>query len=272
MRTFALIFLLLNLSISLNAQYTTYHVLEVVGEIYVNEQTSPVKRGDYIYSDDQVRFTNPKNKVIVRSKDDMHSLRSDKARKTSGGLIARVSNSIFSLDTIVSLKGKGDDYLETLGLYFAANLDVTAPRPFLIIDQLKYEIDEDELPVQENFLFVMTYQYKGETINKKLEYANAKLLIADYIYTVEGESISADDISDIKLWFFDMSSGSKHLIGHFLPVVAERATLVEQLVHLKSQFPKLNSEELLHQVFIPFVFEFYGKVDEEELKKVAGAE
>ncbi len=67
------------------------------------------------------------------------------------------------------------------------------------------------LPVDNNRFFFASYDYNGETINKKLNCRNGNLIFDKTIYSIDGKSIEPFDIT-LSVWYMDREAGNRTLV------------------------------------------------------------
>lgn len=70
---------------------------------------------------------------------------------------------------------------------------------------------ETKLPVDGNRFFFATYDYNGETINKKLAGEGGRLVFDRSLYTIDGKAIEPFDVT-LSVWYLDRASGTKTLV------------------------------------------------------------
>lgn len=67
------------------------------------------------------------------------------------------------------------------------------------------------LPVDDSHFFFASYDYNGETINKKLTYRDGELIFDRSLYSIDGKAITPFDVV-LSVWYMDRSAGNRTLV------------------------------------------------------------
>lgn len=85
----------------------------------------------------------------------------------------------------------------------------------VVLGQQHYMLDSIEvstsLPVDDSRFFFASYDYNGETINKKLKCENGMLTFDRSLFTIDGKVIEPFDVT-LTVWYMDRGAGNKTLV------------------------------------------------------------
>lgn len=85
----------------------------------------------------------------------------------------------------------------------------------IVLGESHYMLDsidvKTSLPVDDNHFFFASYDYNGETINKKLNYKDGNLIFDRSIYSIDGKAIKPFDVT-LSVWYMDRASGKRTLV------------------------------------------------------------
>lgn len=87
-------------------------------------------------------------------------------------------------------------------------LGVALGETHYLLDSIRVET---KLPVDDNRFFFATYDYNGETINKKLVGDGNALVFDRSLYTIDGKAIEPFDVT-LSVWYLDRTAGTKTLV------------------------------------------------------------
>jgi hypothetical protein len=142
-----------------------------------------------------------------------------------------ISDYLFSRGQLLSRSGNLNSVKE-LKNYFSRTLG--------LINELRIDIG-NMFPMNDHCHFYVSYKYNGEIINKKLPFENSQLIIDRSIYTIEGESISAQKML-MSLFYYDTEKQLRSLITEELVIFPiDSGYLTNWLTELNA--PALNNED-----------------------------
>lgn len=250
--------------------YAQYQVLKVIGGIRLADHSTLVKQGMKIAPEDVLIFGSATDKIslIIPGKGRYNVLGIKAKRDTKGRLAAMVK------EALVTPEGQAANFrgqitnAEQLTAFFTANQEKDDPGKFLIIEKGEYTLRLKEYPMSEQQFFFISYQYQGETINKKLAFDTTTFYIDAHIFQVDGAAISQEEVSEIKLMYVDLKDGNKVLIANFDPVFAEKESIVTEVKQVIEGFPKASPEELFKKHVFSYLAEFYGQPDPAQIKQL----
>lgn len=233
-----------------------YYVLSVKGIVKLAKTKAALKPNDQISDKDAILFSAPTDmmavvstrsgRMILRPKptaksSELMCVVSDILKPGTGRLSARAG----SITNIIELKRYfGNDSLNILGT------------GKVWVSPAAYPMNAD------NFFFVR-YQWKGETINKKLSVERDTLLLStNDIYKVDGKAILSKDVKDTKLFYKQGTAVSE--IGPFTVSFPEE-TAVKQLVTSFKDHSSLKGTQFLDEL-TPLLKDIYGKTDKDNVR------
>ncbi|HZL77147.1 MAG TPA: hypothetical protein VFB97_05550 [Bacteroidales bacterium] len=135
---------------------------------------------------------------------------------------------------------------------------------YVILDKQQLVIDKSDYPMDKDHFFFLRYVYKGEEINKKLDYSGDTLIIDKKgLYTVDGQPIPSPDNTSIRLFYrngnesinlseFDLIFPDTRQLGAEVKVILESMPnrspsqkIAEVKSYISDQYGKINQEDLL---------------------------
>jgi hypothetical protein len=137
----------------------------------------------------------------------------------------------------------------------------------VILNVNRMKIDTTLYPMTDKKYFYITYDYNNKTINKKLAFSADTLLIKkNELLTVGGKQITDPQINQMKLIY--LKEGETFVsvpISSFTPVFPDSKTFSQEIGIMIAQMNMKTYNEKLNEISA-FINEFYGKVDENNLK------
>ena len=229
---------------------SNYTVIKVYGNISLQKSKKELSQGDQFSEKDVLVFRDEESKAVV--------INSAKGRffitPPSSTNLASKSSFVPAMSNVSSRSG-GLISIIDLKNYFDGN--------FLILNRIKININHELFPMNDTSFFFLRYVYKGEIINKKLDFMGDSLLIdKEALFTVDGKPIPNPDISDMKLYYY--SSKQAALINEFEPVFPDMDALKIEIKLILSVLEGKSSEEKMDEI-ISYLNENYGKSNRENV-------
>lgn len=85
----------------------------------------------------------------------------------------------------------------------------------IVLGESHYLLDSIDirtsLPVDKNHFFFASYDYNGETINKKLTCKDGVLAFDKSLFTIDGKEIKPFDVT-LSVWYMDSEAGKRTLV------------------------------------------------------------
>lgn len=250
-----LLFVLMVLNLNLFAQ-DKFTVIKISGNILVQSTGEALGIGKSFSQNDELLFKIPDSRAAVinpkRGRFLLTSNSVDEFKNSKSNFLPSTSN--------ISARGVSDIFnIDDLKKVFEGN--------FVIFDVLKIKINSTFFPMNEKKYFYIRYNYKNETINKKLLFSKDTLLInKDYLLTIDGKQIPNPEIKEMKLMY--MEEGEKYVstpICVFTPVFPDKTALKNEIKIILEQYKDKNYNEKFNEVNA-FINEFYGNPEENGLK------
>ncbi len=135
---------------------------------------------------------------------------------------------------------------------------------YVILGTLKVIINPSVFPMNESEFFFIRYIYKGEEINKKLDYSGDTLFInKDSLLRVDDKPILNEDITEMKMMYFskkDDKSVVTEISSSFYPVFPDENELKTEIKIIKDAVKQKKETETIKDV-ADYINEVYGKVN-----------
>lgn len=92
----------------------------------------------------------------------------------------------------------------------------------IVLSEQHYLLDsiavKTSLPVDDVHFFFASYDYNGETINKKLNCTDGTLIFDRSLYSIDGKAIEPFDIT-LSVWYMDRTAGNRTLVTDKMTVL-----------------------------------------------------
>lgn len=136
---------------------------------------------------------------------------------------------------------------------------------FLLIDSFCTPISAQAFPMNDKQFFFLRYNYKGDTINKKLPNNKHWLVFnKEDIFTIDNQMVEVPDSQTVHLFYLDENQVSS--IGSFqlnMPPTEKIEKEVAILIHVLANEEK---EKMLNEV-TGFIRDFYGYSSPEQVEQ-----
>jgi hypothetical protein len=134
---------------------------------------------------------------------------------------------------------------------------------YVVLDRQGVVIDETLYPMSKENFFFLRYVFKGEEINKKLDYSGDTLIIdKKSLYTIDGQPIPSPDNTRIKLFY--LKGKESVLLSEFNLIFPDTKQLQEEvrviLDAMKDRSPTQKVTEVKS-----YINDQYGKIYQENL-------
>ncbi len=246
----ALILTFFLFAISLNAQ-TNYKVIKVNGTIHYTRTGSSMNLGDVFPDNENLKFESASSRAAV--------INPEKGRfiltpESSSQLSGAKSNFLPAMSNI-STRGGALNSLNDIQNQFTG--------PVSILYKASWHINPYQFPMDENSFFYLQYQYKGETINKKLEFEeNSLVFLREEILKIDEQSITGLDNPSSILYYYS-SEGSQY-ISSFELIFPEMDMLKSETEIILGELTDAEYSLKVNELS-GYIFEFYGKPDKEDV-------
>lgn len=92
----------------------------------------------------------------------------------------------------------------------------------IVLGEEHYMLDSiavnTSLPVDDAHFFFASYDYKGETINKKLTCQDGNLIFDRSLYSIDGKAVEPFDVT-LSVWYMDRKAGNRTLVTDKMTVL-----------------------------------------------------
>jgi len=225
-----------------------YKVIKVNGSIVVKKTGQPLSQGDIFKENTSLQFKTPDAKATV--------INSAKGRFVLSQSGSGGSNLIPAINNISSRGGAILTVIDLQNL-FTDNV--------CVIDKMKLKIASPDFQMNANRFFYISYKYKGEDINKPLDYSDDSLILdKNKLYKVDGNPITAPDSPQVTLYYRNAEKKTFQSIAVFNLVFPEEKTLKEEVKIILTEFESKDSKQKTEEV-LSYLNEFYGKPDRENV-------
>lgn len=129
---------------------------------------------------------------------------------------------------------------------------------YVVLDKQTLILDKSNFPMDKDHFFFLSYAYKGEEINKKLDYSGDTLIIDKRsLYTVDGNPIPNPDNTTIMLFY---RKGFESVqINKFDLIFPDTKQLKKEIQIILDEFKEKPGKEKVGEINA-YVNENYGKV------------
>ncbi|MEL7148860.1 MAG: hypothetical protein AAFO69_20970 [Bacteroidota bacterium] len=246
--------------VALSAMSQSYTIIHVKGNMQLSDGT-PLKRGTKLADDAKIVFGSPTSAAAAIS--------SSRGRFVikQGGNASGQGDAFYLLKAVLTpVKGRMSTRSGELNNLLVLK-KFFSEEPLAFLGGKEYvKVSEQAFPQGYQRFFFIRYQYKGETINKKL-LSDKQTMIWDQeeIYQVDGEKIDPSEVSDYQLFYLG-EGGEPQFISKvdfsFVPM-KELEILVEII---KVEEP--DSQEAQIAMLTSMISELYGRPQDEAVAKL----
>jgi len=134
---------------------------------------------------------------------------------------------------------------------------------YVILDRQQLVIDKAAYPMDKDHFFFLRYVYKGEEINKKLDYSGDTLIIDKKgLYTVDGQPIPSPDNTLIRLFYRNGNESVK--LSEFDLIFPDTRQLGAEVKVILESMPNRSPSQKVAEVK-SYIDDQYGKINQENL-------
>jgi hypothetical protein len=129
---------------------------------------------------------------------------------------------------------------------------------YVVLDKQSLVIDTKSFPMNKDHFFFLRYIYKGEEINKKLDYSGDTLIIDKRsLFTVDGNPIPSPDNTSIRLFY--RKGTESVIVNTFDLIFPDMRQLTKEVQVILNEMKNKPSKDKIAEINT-FINEFYGKV------------
>ena len=256
MRKIAVAFLVILFTTAIYAQ-DYFTVIKVSGNIVIERTGSSLDIGTSFAQDENLLFKVPESRAAVinpqRGRFLLTSGNSAEFKKSKSNYLPSATK-ISMRAAVISPGGNDPKY------YFEGD--------YVILDEIKIQIDKDTYPLTDKKYLFMTYNFDNKIINKKLAFKDDTLFINKKdLLIVDGRIIPGPQINLITLMYYSEGEENSPIrVCSFTPVFPDNNTLSREIGIILDQL-EMNPYKDKFNESSAFIKEFYGKVDENSLKR-----
>ena len=228
-----------------------YRVIKVNGQIiYVNTGNN-MSQGDVFSEDENLSFgTQNSRAAVINPSTGRFILTPENYDDLSSGnsnflpAMSNLSTRGGAINNLADLQSQFTDYLT-------------------IFHSASYHINPNAFPMNDNSFFYLTFKYKGEDINKKLDFKGTKLTLArETILKVDGQPVQEIEFPIFTLYYLD--DGEQNLISDFAIIFPEPEEINPEIQIIIDESKGKSYNAIVNDIS-GYVFEFYGKPDKEDV-------
>ena len=137
--------------------------------------------------------------------------------------------------------------------------------PMVVVGKLAVSLNPSVFPLNNEHFFYIRYRYKGEEVNKQLEFQNDKIFIEKQaLFAVDGKPIAESDVSGKMVLYYYHKEVSDSIVNvqFNFPILEE---LKQQIKMIKSANAGKPRKDIIEEI-LAFVLETYGIPDEEAIE------
>lgn len=256
MRKLLVLMIMSCLALAAGAQ-DKFMVIKVTGNIIVERTGLPLGTGTSFTQNENLLFKIPDSRALV-------------INEQKGRFLITSQNA-------GEFKNLKSNYLPSAGKISTRSVGISSRRDefrkqfegnYVMLDKTEIRVDTDIFPLSDKKYFFLTYDYNNKIINKKLAFSNDLIIInRDELLTVDGVVIPDPKIDEMKLVY--MQEGEEYgseIIGSFKPVFPDIGQLKQEIKVISDQM-EMNPYNEKIAAITEFIKDFYGKTDENNLKR-----
>ena len=268
MKYICLFFLIVGINFAACGQ--VYYVFHIKGAIILKKTKKPLKVGDSIQG---------KDKLVYKTKDAVVYAVNEFGKRYKGNTVYvnEIKTVLETFSPSIGYAGIRETLFPgkaQLQQFFAASDSLISeekgyvPKPFLIINELKYKVLAEGFEQNTEQYFYIEYVFGGNLHRIKLPFErDNQVIINQDVFKIDNTLIPVDKAENIQVYFH--SRQEEVLLGGFLPVFVDEKILKDEMsVFLKYlKTTDKSNKQLLKDDIIPHLQEVYGSVLPSHLKK-----
>lgn len=235
------------------ANCQSYTVIHTIGKIYDSSTEKYLAKGMKVSEKSNLKFETDGARAAVLSSSRGRFVIQKNKNSTS------TSDAIYALTSVISpvrgrLSTRSGSINNTLDFEKHFNEGPVA----LVGKSYRTSVSSTSYPMTENQFFYVQYQFKDETINKKLS-NNEENMIIDIpsFYSIDDAAIDPEMAKNFKLYYYDATNGTSSLITDMQLVFVSDDTLGSLLKEFKEE-EKSAILEIINNL--------YGRCSEEQFE------
>lgn len=245
----AVVFILV-CTLNLSSQ-ESYRVIKVNGQIiYVNTGNN-MAQGDVFQENESLSFgTQNSRAAVINPTSGRFILTPENYDNLSSGnsnFLPAMSNLSTRGGPINNLTDLQSQFSEYLAIFHSAG----------------YHINPNVFPMNDNSFFYLSFDYKGEKINKKLDFDGTRLILSrESILKIDNQSISELEFPIFTLNY--MKNGDPEYISDFAIIFPDPGEINPELQIILDESKGKSYNAKVNDIS-SYIYEFYGKPDKEDV-------
>jgi len=239
------------LTLSIQAQTSSYKVIKVNGSIQYVSTGSKMVLGDEFAETENLTFGSPSARAaVINPGKGRFILTPESAGKLSGA-----KSNFLPARSNISTRGGALNSLENVQNQFSDTI--------AIIYKASWHLNPYLFQMNENRFFFLQFQYNGEQINKKLAFEDNTLIFSrEEILKVDDQTIKNIDTPATSLHYY--SADGPQYISEFDLIFPEMELLKAEAGIILEEFSSLDYSQKVKELS-GYLLEFYGKPDKEDV-------
>lgn len=239
------------------AQAQQYTVIHVIGKIYDSKSNSYIKSGSKLSEDSKLRFETPNARAAALSSSRGRYVIQQQSSQDGG------SDLTYALSTVLApARGKMstraggiNNQMDFVKKFGEGPVAIVGGRYTTAVSPTSYPSDDARF-------FYASYDFNGETINKKLEVENGELVFdTSTFYAVDGIAIDPNQTSNTRLFYYDSNEEeSTEITALDFVVVTE-----SDFKSINNSIEKTSEEEQLENIQ-SIISSLYGSCDKAQIQ------
>ncbi|MEM7299339.1 MAG: hypothetical protein AAF391_13865 [Bacteroidota bacterium] len=238
----------------------SYTVIHSIGKIYDVKNDRHLSKGMKIDESAELRFDSPNARAAVLSSSrGRYIIQANSSSNTQSDLAYTLSSIITPARGKLSTRAGGINNALDFKKHFEEG-------PVAVLGGIyKVKIVPSAYPMNDNQFFYLQYQYKSESINKKLSNEGEMLIFNKEIYSIDDNPIEAGQVSEMKLFYYNATSQESQLITELsLSPVSDQ--------ELNSIATNFTASERKSEAICEWINDLYGKCSVGQVEKALTAQ
>lgn len=229
-----------------------YTAIHVIGKIYMPEQNAYMKRGDKISESAQLQFQSEDAKAaMLSSSKGRYVIQKNQVASDND------NNLTFALKSLIT-PAKGQMSTRAAGinnkLNFQKSLGET-PVAWLS-PEYAVEVSSAAYPMNDDTFFYASYSYKGEPINKLLDFKDNTILFSkETLFSIDDKAIDPAQVSALELYYYDAIKEEADFITNLNFQLVDKAEVAALLEAIPAEI--VGDERV--QMLYDYLNSLYGK-------------
>ena len=268
MKNLLTILLSLIFSLALAGEGETYFIIQLKGGIVNKTTGKPLKMGDKIGHNDQLKFmSTDAAAVLMSTKRGRFIVKPGESKSNSSELTAFVKNVLLPVKSSGNLSTRGGEADGIIDLKSHLGNDKFA----IIGDQVTMRLNAGKYPLSDSKFFIYRYEADGRVVSKKIPHEGEKIILDKKLLyvTQEGDTIPANKVEKVDIYSYDATTKSSALVTKFSPMFLDKKEVMQELKVQYNVFKTLKlPKDQIEKELLAYIRDIYGKTDEDALNEI----